>query len=62
MHLHTNKPKGVSFTLGMDLLRESDIKTLNNQIIFKGQALQPMHGKGGVLLKDELPYKYMEEK
>ncbi len=51
MHLHTNKPKGVSFTLGMDLLRESDIKTLNNQIIFKGQALQPMHGKGGVLFE-----------
>lgn len=48
IHFSANKPQAISFTLGLNMLRKANIHIENDQLIFDGQALQPMHGAGGV--------------
>ncbi|MCM1313658.1 MAG: glycoside hydrolase family 95 protein [Bacteroides sp.] len=48
VRLSADKEKSVSFDLSLDLLRQSDYRIEGNQLVFFGQALFPMHGKGGV--------------
>lgn len=47
--LTADKEKSISFTMKMDMLREGAvIKSSGNRLTFEGQALFPMHGRGGV--------------
>lgn len=48
VRLSADKKKSISFDMSLDLLRQSDYRTEDNQLIFFGQALFPMHGTGGV--------------
>lgn len=43
-----NKPNAITMGLSLDLLREADITTANNQLLFSGKVDFPLHGKGGV--------------
>lgn len=46
--LTANRRKSLTFDVSLDMIREADIKTEGNRLIFEGQALFPMHGTGGV--------------
>ena len=48
IRLSANQPEAISFTLSLDLLRDAHVYTEDNQLVFDGQALQPIHGPGGV--------------
>lgn len=52
LKISANKKKAISTDIFLNLLREpSTIVTENDQLIFKGQALFPKQGKGGVLFE-----------
>lgn len=48
MRITSNKSKSITVDLSLDLLREADITTDNNEIIFGGKVSFPQQGKGGV--------------
>jgi len=48
LRFSASKPKSVTMGVSLDLLREADITTDNNQLIFTGTVDFPLHGKGGV--------------
>jgi glycoside hydrolase family 95 protein len=54
IRLSANKPEAISFTLGLDLLHEAKVHTEDNQLVFDGQALHPMHGPGGVYFEGRI--------
>lgn len=48
VRLTADTKKSLTFDVSLDLLREAEIKTEGDLLRFSGQALFPMHGKGGV--------------
>ena len=54
MRLSADKPQAISFTLGLDLLRDAEVHAEHNQLVFEGQALHPMHGTGGVYFEGRI--------
>jgi alpha-L-fucosidase 2 len=44
----SDKPQSVSLRISLDLLREAEIQTIDNQMIIKGKVHFPKHGAGGV--------------
>lgn len=48
IRLSADKSSAITMDIGLNMLRESDIKTVNGLIEFSGKASFPMHGPGGV--------------
>lgn len=48
LRFSASKPKSITMGISLDLLREADVTTENNQLIFTGTVDFPLHGKGGV--------------
>lgn len=54
VRLTADKKKSLTFDVSLDLLREAEIKAEGDLLSFKGQALFPMHGKGGVCFEGQI--------
>lgn len=48
LRLSADKPEALTLNLSLDLLREADITTEDDQLMFTGKVDFPLHGKGGV--------------
>ena len=54
IRVSADKKKSVSATLSLQMLREAQISTEDNQLIFKGKASFPKQGKGGVCFEGRI--------
>jgi alpha-L-fucosidase 2 len=48
IRISANKPKAITFDVALDLLREANITTADNQLTFAGKVDFPKQGPGGV--------------
>ena len=57
MKFTSNKSKALSFDMSLDMLRQADVRTEGDELIFTGQALFPNQGHGGVLFEGRIAVK-----